>query len=225
MVHHWKFYGKVKSRKHFHTLHWGIFAGHQLCEGSPTATTCPGKSEDLFTQPTGSGHPETAQAHHERSHRRTRAVGKSSRQREVTGAEGSRAAGPEPAPGAPRVSGKAAGRARPRPPGSPGRAGTRGRKPGGPRPSHGRRTALAEQTRLPDPGDAGCIRGPVNPHRNGLRPNEVFHMHACLRSGGRSVPTSEPGTTSGGPRSRGDGVPDRRRGANPALSPHSPTTP
>ena len=82
MVHHWKFYGKVKRRKHFPTLHWGIFAGHQLCEGSPTATTCPGKSEDLFTQPTGSGHPETAQAHHERSHRRTRAVGKSSRQRE-----------------------------------------------------------------------------------------------------------------------------------------------
>ena len=83
MVHHWKVYRKVKRRKHFHTLHWGVFAVHQLCEGNPTTTTCPEKSEDLFTQPTGSGHLGTAQAQHrERSHRRTRAAGKSSRQQE-----------------------------------------------------------------------------------------------------------------------------------------------
>lgn len=65
------------------------------------------------------------------------------------------------APDAPRVSGKAAGRARPRPPGSPGRGQGPGQGvPGGPDPTD--ETALAEQTCLPDPGDAGCIRGPVN---------------------------------------------------------------
>ena len=62
----------------------------------------------------------------------------------------------------------------------------------------------------------------MNPHREALRPKELFHTHARPRSGGRCILTSEPGTATGGPRSRGAGAPDRRRGADPARSPYAP---
>lgn len=127
MVHHWKPYGKVKSRKHFHTLHWGIFAGHQLCEGSPTATTSvSGKSEDLFTQPTGSGAPGNCTSTSRTSSLQTdhRAVGKSSgscRQR-PRGRRAERQARSRSQ--AHRGSaGRLQGGQCPRPPGSPGRQG------------------------------------------------------------------------------------------------------
>ena len=203
MVHHWKVYGKVKRRKHFHTLHWGIFAVHQLYEGNPTTTTCPEKLEDLFTHDS-SGHPETAQAQsRKRSHRRSRAAGKSSQQRGSDGAE------------------EAEREVRSRP---QAHCGPAGRLQGG--HVRGPQEARAGQGRgagnpgalslLTDAGQPwlnrpislprgttqahghGCVRGPVNPHREALRPNELFHMRARPRSGGRSVLTSEPGTAAGG---------------------------
>lgn len=153
MVHHWKVYGKVKRRKHFHTLHWGVFAVHQLCEGNPTTTTCPEKLEDLFTHDrfwAPGNRTSTKSQTLSQTEQSSRQVLPAARKRR---GRGGRAGGLQPAPGAPRASGKAAGRAHPRPPGSLGRARMRGRKPRGPRPSHRRRTALAEQTHLPAPGD------------------------------------------------------------------------